>query len=120
MPVLPQESNTISSESPLITHLVVHQYMHDVVVDFRGDPPTWLVGKQDILYPQKRDQDEGGPHCLHVETGLCLVGYLQLGDENPHNVKQEKDVDLVRVNTVISFKFPLFVVKKTMFTDTWW
>lgn len=68
------------------SHLVMHKYVHDVVVYFSGDPSLWLVGKQDILNSQKRHQDEGGSHGFHVKTGFRLMGHLQLGDEHSHNV----------------------------------
>lgn len=75
-------------------HLVMHQYVHDVVVYFRGDTPPRFVGQQHVLNPQQRHQDEGGSHCLHVETGLGLMSHLQLGDQHSHNVEQKKQVDL--------------------------
>lgn len=53
-----------------------------------------LVGEQDILDTEERDEDEGGPYSSHVEAGLCLVRHSQLGNENPDNVQQEKKVHL--------------------------
>lgn len=79
-----------------MTHLVMHQYVHDIVVDFRGDPSFRFVGEQDILNPKKRYQDESSSHRLHVETGLSLVGHLQLGDEDSHNVQQKEQIHLKR------------------------
>lgn len=73
----------------------MHQYVHDVVVDFRGDPSFRLIGKQDKLDPQERNQDQGGSDRLHVEAGLGLVRHLQLGDEDPDDVQQEEQVDLM-------------------------
>ena len=72
----------------------MHQYVHDVVVYFRGDASLRLVGKQDVLDSQKGHQDEGGSHGFHVEAGLRLVGHLQLGDEHSHDVEEEEQIDL--------------------------
>lgn len=73
----------------------MHQYVHDVFVYLEGHASLRLVGQQDVLDPQERHQDERGPHGFHVETGLRLVGHLQLGDEYSHNVQQEEQIDLV-------------------------
>ena len=72
----------------------MHEDVHDVVVDLGGDPSRGLVGQQDELDAQEGDEDQGGPHRLHVQAGLCLVGHLQLGDEHPHDVEQEEEVHL--------------------------
>lgn len=82
------------TERPPRSHLVMHQDVHDVVVNFRGDPSLRLVGKQDILNSQQRHQDERRSHCFHVETGLGLMSHFQFGDENSNNVQEEKQVDL--------------------------
>lgn len=79
-----------------MTHLVMHQDVHDVVVDFRRDPSLRFVRQQDVLNSQERYQDEGGSHRLHVETGLSLMGHLQLGDEDSHNVQQKEQIHLKR------------------------
>lgn len=70
--------------------------MHDVVVDLRGNPSLWFVGQQDVLDAQERYKNQGGAHGLHVEAGLSLVGHLQLGDQDTHNVQQEEQVHLER------------------------
>ena len=80
------------------TNLEMHQYVHDVVVYFRGDPSLRLVGKQDVLNSQKRHQDEGGSHGFHVETRLCLMSHLQLGDEHSHDVQEKEQIDLRGTN----------------------
>lgn len=80
------------------TDLEMHQYVHDVVVYFRGDPSLRLVGKQDVLNSQKRHQDEGGSHGFHVETRLRLMGHLQLGDEHSHDVQEKEQIDLRGTN----------------------
>lgn len=72
----------------------MHEYVHDVVIYFRGDPSLWLVGKQDVLNSKKRHQDEGRSYGFHVKTGFRLMGHLQLGDEDSHDVKEEKQIDL--------------------------
>lgn len=64
----------------------MHQYVHDVVIYFRGDSSLWFVGKEDELNSQQRHQDEGGSHGFHVEAGFSLMGHLQLGDEHSHDV----------------------------------
>lgn len=53
-----------------------------------------LVGEQDKLNTQQRDEDEGGSHSPHVEAGLGLMRHPQFGDENPHDVQQEEKVHL--------------------------
>lgn len=70
-----------------LSHLVMHEYVHDVVIYFRRDPSLWLVGKQDVLNSKQRDQDERGSHGFHVQTWFCLMGHLQFGDENSHDVE---------------------------------
>lgn len=82
----------------------MHEYAHDVVIYFRGDSSSWLVGNQDKLNSQERHQDEGGSHGLHVQAGFCLVSHLQLGDEYPHDVQQEKQIDLGDVDGFAYFK----------------
>lgn len=79
---------------PWTSHLVVHQYVHNVVVYFRGDASFGFVGQQDELDPQQRNQDERGSDRLHVQTGLGLVRHLQLGDQNPDDVQQKEQVHL--------------------------
>lgn len=86
------DKSKASQRSP--SHLVMHQDVHNVVVDLRGHPSLRLVGQQDVLDPQERHQDERGPHGFHVEAGLRLVGDLQFGDEHSHNVQQKEQVDL--------------------------
>lgn len=76
----------------------MHEYVHDVVIYFRGDLSVWLVGKQNELNSQERHQDEGGSHGFHVQAGFCLMSHFQLGDEHPHDVEQEKQIDLGDVN----------------------
>ena len=76
------------------THLIMHEDVHDVVVDLRGASALGLVGQQHVLDPQEGHQDQGGPHSLHVQAGLCLVGHLQLGDQDAHDVQQEKQIYL--------------------------
>lgn len=72
----------------------MHEDVHDVLKDLKGQASLRLVGDHDKLDAQQRDQDEGGSHGLHVEARLGLVGHFQLGDENPHDVQQEKEVHL--------------------------
>jgi len=82
------------------SHLVVHEDIHDILKDLRV--VLGLVGQQDELDAQQGDEDQGGPHGFHVETGLCLVSHLQLGDEHPHDVEQEEEVDLEQEFNVYS------------------
>ena len=72
----------------------MNEDLRDVVVDLGGDPSRGLVGQQQNLDAQEGDEDQGGPHRLHVQSELSLVGHLQLGDENPHDVEQEEEVHL--------------------------
>lgn len=72
----------------------MHEYAHDVVVYFREDAPFRLVGNQHELNSQEGHQDEGGSHGFHVQAGFCLMSHLQLSDEHPHDVQQEKQIDL--------------------------
>lgn len=91
------------------SHLVMHEHAHDVVIYFRGDSSFWLVGNQDILNSQERHQDEGGSHSFHVQAGFCLMSHLQLSDEHPHDVQQEKQIDLGDVNELAYFVQTPFV-----------
>lgn len=75
-------------------HLVVGEDLHDVHVDLHHPVVLGLVGEQDELDPQQRDEDQGGPHGPHVEAGLGLVGDPQLGDQNPDDVQQEEQIHL--------------------------
>lgn len=71
----------------------MHEDLHDVQVDL-GDPVILrLVGQQDELDAEQRDEDERGPHGPHVEVGLGLVRHPQLGDEDADDVEQEEKVD---------------------------
>jgi len=86
------------SKTPLSSHvltdLVMHEDIHDVQIDLRDPVIVGFVREKDILDAEQRDEDEGGPHGPHVETGLGLVRHSQLGDENPHDVQQEEKVHL--------------------------
>lgn len=86
----------------------MHEYAHDVVIYFRWDSSFWLVGNQDVLNSQERHQDEGGSHGFHVQAGFCLMSHLQLGDEHPHDVQQEKQIDLRNVDELANFVQMLF------------
>lgn len=72
----------------------MHEDFHDVQVDLRDPVILRLVGEQDKLDAEQRDEDEGGPHSPHVEAGLGLVRHPQLGDENPNDVQQEEKIHL--------------------------
>lgn len=72
----------------------MHEDLHDVYVDLGGPVFLGLVGEQDELDAEQRDEDEGGPHRPHVQAGLGLVRHPQLGDENAHDVQQEEEVHL--------------------------
>lgn len=85
-------TNQQSVCSMVCAHLAVQEDIHDILKDLRV--ALGLVGQQDELDAQEGDEDQGGPHGLHVETGLRLVSHLQLGDEHPHDVEQEEEVDL--------------------------
>ena len=105
------------------TDLVMHQYVHDVVVYFGGDPSLRLVGKQNVLNSQKRHQDEGGSHGFHVETRLRLMGHLQLGDEHSHDVQEKEQIDLrgtnkrTSVNQHNNFGISCLYLKSHIFSD---
>lgn len=64
------------------------------IVDGPADASLGPPREQNELDPQQRDQDEGGPHRLHVGRGLSTVCLLQLGDQHPHNVQEEEKVHL--------------------------
>lgn len=74
--------------------LVVHEDFHDVQVDLKDPVILGLVGEQDKLDAEQRDEDEGGSHGPHVKAGLGLVRHPQLGDENPNDVQQEEKIHL--------------------------
>lgn len=76
------------------TDLVVHEDFHDVQVDLKDPVILGLVGEQDKLDAEQRNEDEGGSHGPHVQAGLGLVRHPQLGDENPDDVQQEEEIHL--------------------------
>lgn len=61
-----------------------------------------LVGQQDKLDAEQRDEDEDGPHSPHVQAGLGLVRHPQLGDEDPDDVQQEEEVHLESNDTQLA------------------
>lgn len=69
--------------------------MYKEVIDGMADPVSlWQMEEEYVLGSQQRDEDEGGPHCLHVGCGLSTVGDLQLGDQDPDDVNEKKEVYL--------------------------
>lgn len=70
--------------------LVMHKDLHDVHVDLIDPLILRLVGKEHKLDPQQGNEDESGPDCPHVQAGFSLMSHSQLGDENSHNVEEEK------------------------------
>lgn len=54
----------------------------------------WSPGEEDELGSKQRDEDECSSHCLHVGGGLSMVGLFQLGDQDPNNVQEKKEVHL--------------------------
>lgn len=75
-------------------YLVVHEYVHDVLVHLPGDAVLRPPGEYDELYSEQGHQDEGGSDCLHVHVGLCSVGVPQLGHQHSDDVQEEKEVHL--------------------------
>lgn len=67
-------------------YLVMHEYVHYVLVDFPSQPVLRPPGNDDKLYSQQGNQDQGGSHCLHVHVGLCPVRISQLGNQNSDNI----------------------------------
>lgn len=72
----------------------MHNDVHDVQVDLKDPVIVGLVGEQDKLDAEQRDEDEGGSHGPHVEAGFGLVRHPQLGDKNPDDVQQEEKIHL--------------------------
>lgn len=70
--------------------------MHKEVIDGAADATLWPRGKKDELDSQQRDEDEGGPHRLHVGCALSAVGVFQLGDQDPDNIQEKEEVHLWR------------------------
>lgn len=68
------------------TYLVVHEYVHDVLVDLPSQPVLWPPGENDKLNSQQGNQDQGGSHCLHVHVGLCPMCVSQLGYQHSYNI----------------------------------
>lgn len=69
------------------TYLVVHKYVHDVLVDLPSQPVLRPPGENDKLDPEQRHQDESGSHRLHVHVGLCTVCVPQLGHQHSDNIQ---------------------------------
>lgn len=88
-----------------VAHLVVHEYVHDVLVDLARHPVLRPPGENDKLYSQKRHQDEGGSHCLHVHVGLGPVCVSQLGDQHSYDIQQEEEIHLQEVKQKRHFGF---------------
>lgn len=67
-------------------YLVVHEYVHDVLVDLPSQAVLRPPGENDKLYSQQGHQDQGGSHRLHVHVGLRPVGVSQLGHQHSYNI----------------------------------
>lgn len=74
----------------------MHQDLHDVHVALKDALVVGFVRQQHELDPQQRNEDEGGSDSAHVQAGLSLVGHPQLGDQNPDDVQQKEQVDLLQ------------------------
>lgn len=81
-------------------YLVMHEDVHDVLVDLAGDAVLRPPGEDDELDPEQGHQDEGGPHRLHVHVGLGPVRVPQLGHQHTDDVEEEEEVHLQRGNPV--------------------
>lgn len=88
------ESWKNSAKKSVSANLVMHEDVHDVLVDFAGQPVLGSPGEDDKLDPQQRHQYERGPHRLHVHVGLGPVGVAQFGHQHPDDVQQEEEVHL--------------------------
>lgn len=74
----------------------MHQDLHHVHVALKDALVVGFVRQQHELDPQQRDEDEGCSDRPHVQAGLSLVGHPQLGDQDPHDVEQKEQVDLLK------------------------
>lgn len=81
----------------------MHEDFHDIQVDLKDPVVLGLVGQQDKLDAEQRDEDERGSHGPHVQAGLGLVRHPQLGDENPDDVQQEEKIHLELDTVTVSF-----------------
>lgn len=72
--------------------LKVAEDIYKEVIDGPADAPLRPPGEKDELDSQQRDEDEGGSHRLHVGCGLSAVGVFQLGDQDPDDVQEEKEI----------------------------
>lgn len=64
--------------------------MHEEFIDGAADASFRHTGDEDVLDSQQRDEDEGGSDSFHVGSGLSAVGFLQLCNQNPHDVQEEE------------------------------
>lgn len=68
--------------------------VNNKVIDGAVAAFLWSPGEQDELGSQQRDEDECGPHGLHVGGRLSTVGLFQLGDQDSHDVQEKEEVHL--------------------------
>lgn len=66
--------------------LVVHEDVHDVVIDLLGHPSFRSPRNQHELNAEQRHQNKSRSHSFHVEIGFRLVSDFQLGDENTYDI----------------------------------
>lgn len=76
----------VMPNSQLSAYLVVHEYVHDVLVHLPSQPVLWPPRKNDKLYSKQGHQDQGGSHGLHVHVGLCPVRVSQLSYQHSYNI----------------------------------
>lgn len=74
----------------------MYKNVHYIVVNLFGNMALWTPRKQYKFNAKEWHQNEGGSDSFHVEIGFRLVGDLQLGDQNPNNVQQEKEIHLLK------------------------
>lgn len=67
-------------------YLVVHEDVHDVVIDLLGHPSFRSPRNQHELNAEQWHQNKRRSHGFHVEIGFRLVSDFQLGDENTYNI----------------------------------
>lgn len=79
------ESASATAQSLTQTYLEVGEDVVEEIVDV-ADASLRPPRHEDELDSQQRDEDEGGPHRLHVGRGLGAVRLLQLGDQNTDDV----------------------------------
>lgn len=78
--------NNLAPSCQLRTYLIVHEYVHDVLVDLPSQTVLRPPGENYKLNSQQRHQNQSGSDSLHVHVGLGPVCVSQLGHQHSYDI----------------------------------